>query len=138
MQLRKLSVVRQTKLDLAKWITCGIAQCRNPATAHCLARYAALQLQAAALIPHVPDQATRRGGAGSLLRVELKRTGNPRGTDCFVTLTRVSRAMLVLLAGNSPGDRDQAMRDITIAKLIQHEMQVARLLAEMIHGRSAA
>ncbi len=138
MQIRKLSVVRQTKLDLAQWITRGIAQCRNPATAHCLARYAALQLQTAALIPNLPDQARKRGGAESLLRVELKRTGNPRGAECFITLTRVSRAILVLLAGNSPRERGQAMRDITIAKLVQHEVQAARLLAEMIQGRSAA
>lgn len=123
MQTEKLAVIRRTKLDLAQWITSGIGRCQNPAMAALLARYAAAQLQSAALIP----QTTVRGqrDARSLLRRELKDSRNT--TDSLLVLARVSRAMLTVLAGQGPCDT-------TVAHLIRHEAAASRQIRALCPG----
>lgn len=119
MQTDRLAVIRRTKLDVAQWITAGIGRCKNPAMSMCLAKYAAAQLQSAALIPAAATGEGARGNTVSLLRRELKNT--PRPSDSLLVLTRVSRAMLTVLAGQGSNDR-------TIAHLIRHEAAASRQL----------
>ena len=122
MQPERLAVIRKTKLDLAQWITSGIGRCRNPAMSMCLARYAAAQLQSAAMIPAVNENRLR---PASLLREELKNSKH-RG-DSVLILARVSRAMLSELARD--GDRDT-----TVAHLMRHEAAASRQIRALSHG----
>lgn len=113
MQTEHLAIIRSTKLDLARWIATGIGKCSNPETSLCLARYAAAQLESAAIIPMSPPKLDRRIPA-SLLRRELRTSVRPDSSECAMIISRVSRAMLTLLAGAGSADA-------TAARLIKHE-----------------
>lgn len=123
----RLAVIRTTKLDLAQWITSGIAVCQDTATSLCLARYAAAQLESAALIPMAPHQRTRRASATSLLRRELKSSPRPDSNECALILARVSRAMIAVLAG--AGSNDTA-----VIHLIRHEASASRQIKALARG----
>ena len=123
MQTESLAIIRKTKLDLAQWITSGIGRCRNPAMSVCLARYAAAQLQSAALIPQTETKG--HNSAQSLLRRELKQAGN--AADSVLVLTRVSRAMLTVLATQGPANS-------TVAHLIRHEAAASRQIRALCPG----
>jgi hypothetical protein len=137
MQSHRLEVVRQTKLDIAQWITAGIANCRNPHTALIFARYAAAQLELAALIPCSPVT-RKRPATISLLRKELKGVAISSTAECVATLTRVSLTVVSMLAGQSSRERALAMRDMNTARLIRREMETARLLREILPKRAVA
>lgn len=138
MQSETLQVIRRTKLDVAQWIAAGMEQCANPMASHCLARYAAAQLEAAAHIPASRNGTIARSPRASLLRIELRNSRKPNGHECIAILTRVSRATLALLAGNSSDERRRAMKDVTIVKLMRHEARAAKLLLEMLPKKAAA
>ncbi len=127
MQTARLAMVRRTKLDLAQWIAAGIGQCRNPATSQCLARYAAAQLESAALIPVTGAPERNHQGTESLLRRELKHSHGSRERDCVLILARVSRAMVAALADNRP-------RHPAIAHLIRHEALASRQIRALSRG----
>ncbi len=136
MQSETLEVIRRTKLDIAQWIAAGMEQCANPMASHCLARYAAAQLEAAALIPASGIRTTAGSPRASLLRSELRNSRRPDGHECIAILVRVSRATLVLLAGDSSGQR--TTKDVTIVNLMRHEARAAMLLMEILPRRVAA
>jgi hypothetical protein len=90
-----LSVVRQSKLDIVKWISGGMERSENSRIVQCLAGYAAEQLTTAAAVP----RDNRRVTAGeSLLRRHLTENAAASQKDCVRVLLNVSRAMQVLLA----------------------------------------
>jgi hypothetical protein len=132
-QASRLEIIRQTKLDLAQWIVAGIGQCRNPATALSLARYAAAQLEAAARIPAPRDLS--RNAPESLLRQAL-RTNSSIRADSTAVLNRVSRAMLRMLVANKEGEN--AALSATCVQLARHELRAARMLMAVRPGKLAA
>lgn len=136
MNREKLDLVRTTRLDLAQWIASGIGKCRNQETSLCLARYAAAQLEGAALIPPAESKVEKRG-VTSLLRAELSRPGS-NSADCLMTLARVSRAMLRTLTGESERERRIAMRDITVARLVRLEVSALKALLGSDSSKAAA
>lgn len=126
MHTESLAVIRTTKLDVAQWIASGMGKCPSQATSLCLARYAAAQLESAALIP----ARSRPGSAprpASLLRRELKGSGQPNGNECAQILARVSMAMIKLLDGNSA-------KNSTISQLIRHEAAAAQQIRALCRG----
>jgi hypothetical protein len=136
MNRERLDLVRMTRLDLAQWITSGIGKCRNRETSLCLARYAAAQLEGAALIPPARSK-TQKPGFNSLLRAELSRSGS-NTADCLMILARVSRSMLRTLAGESERERRTAMRDLTVARVVQLEVAALRALLNSGSNKAAA
>ncbi len=91
----------------------------------CLARYAAAQLESAALIPTSAVREGSRGDTVSLLRRELR--NSPNSSDSLLVLTRVSRAMMIVLAG-------QGSTDKTVSHLIRHEAAASRQLRALSAG----
>lgn len=128
----RMETIRQTKLDLAQWITSGIEHCHDPAASACLARYAAAQLESAAAISRPSSGFCSNR---SLLRSEL---ASSRNQDCLGVLLRVSRNMLHLLAGRSPAERAAAMQDLSIAAQIRFELAATKALIEKFPRRAAA
>ncbi|MBA2686520.1 MAG: hypothetical protein H0U64_00320 [Gemmatimonadaceae bacterium] len=122
-----LATIRTTKLDLARWIATGIGKCRNPSTSLCLARYAAAQLESAALIPVTSRQKSDRPESISLLRRELRRARRPDGSECVRILARVSQAMITVMAGTQPNDA-------TLIQLIRHEAAASRPIRALCRG----
>lgn len=123
MQFDHLTVIRQTKLDVAQWITNGISGCQNPSTSRRLARYAAAQLESAACIPF---QRSAPGKNGSLLRRELG-AHNAHSRRSEDVLARVSRAMMITLARH--GRSDEISR-----QLIRHEAAASREIRGLSRG----
>lgn len=123
MHTEKLAIIRQTKLDLAQWITSGIGRCRNPEMSMCLARYAAAQLESAALIPQTAAKGEH--SVRSLLRRELRNSRD--AGDSILVLARVSRAMVTVLVRLGHHDK-------TVAHLIRHEAAASRQIRALCPG----